>query len=259
MRRALGKGLSQLIGEQQVDSGVMTIALTDITANRQQPRTRFADEPMGELAQSIREHGLIQPIIVRAVSEGRYEIIAGERRFRAATLAGLIEIPAVVRSASAQDSLEIALIENIQREDISAIECARAYKELADNYALTQEQIAQKVGKSRVAITNAMRLLRLPADIQDAIEQGIISEGHGRALLGLDSPLQQLSLFKKILEIGLTVREVERIVQGRSEPTPEKPAPVSKDPNLLALENALSTYLGSPTEIATTKKGGRLT
>jgi ParB family transcriptional regulator, chromosome partitioning protein len=260
MRRALGKGLSQLIGEQQMDSGVNTVPLADIVANRQQPRSHFEEEALGELADSIRTHGVIQPILLRAIADGRYEIIAGERRFRAARLAGLLEISAIVRAASAQDSLEMALIENIQREDISAIECARAYKELSDNYGLTQEQIASKVGKGRVAIANAMRLLRLPADIQDAVEQGIISEGHARALLGLDSAIQQLALFKKIIELGLTVRDVERIVSGRQQEAKEEPKPaVTKDPNLEALERALSTYLGSSTEISHGKKGGRLT
>lgn len=261
MRRALGKGLAQLIEAQQTESGVATIAVADLIPNRQQPRTHFDDEHLEELSASIKEHGVLQPILVRSIADSRYEIIAGERRFRAAVLAGLTEIPALVRAASAQDALQIALIENIQREDISAIECARAYKELADAYGMTQEQIAVKVGKSRVAITNALRLLRLPGDIQDALEQGLISEGHARALLGLDSVVQQLALFKKILEIGLTVREVERIVAGKTpveERKPTRDEATPKDPNLGALERALSTYLGSKTEIQPAKKGGRM-
>lgn len=261
MRRALGKGLAQLIEEQQVDAGVATIPLSEIMPNRQQPRTRFDDDSLAELANSIREHGLLQPILVRAIADSRFEIIAGERRFRAAHVAGLTEVPALIRAATPQDVLQMALIENIQREDISPIECARAFKELADVYGLTQEQIATRVGKSRTAVTNCMRLLKLPADIQDALEQGILSEGHARALLGLESAVQQLALFKKIIEIGLTVREVERIVAGRGLP-PEPESPKNqppKDPNLSALESALSTYLGSQTQIQPSKIGGKMT
>ncbi|MBL8049208.1 MAG: ParB/RepB/Spo0J family partition protein [Chthonomonas sp.] len=260
MRRALGKGLAQLIEEQQVDTGVSTLALAEITPNRQQPRTRFDDDTIAELAASIKEHGLLQPILVRAVADSKYEIIAGERRYRAAKLAGLTEVPALIRAATSQDVLQMALIENIQREDISPIECARAFKELSDLYGLTQEQIATRVGKNRATVANTMRLLRLPADIQDALEQGVISEGHARALLGLDSAVQQLALFKKILEIGLTVREVERLVSGKTAPeTNPTRAVVPKDPNLSALERALSTYLGSQTEIQPGKVGGRMT
>jgi len=246
------------VTETVADEQVNEIPVSSILPNRNQPRTKFQDESLAELADSIREHGIIQPIVVRPLEDGQYEIIAGERRYRAAIIAKLTQVPVVVRTVSTQSSLEMALIENIQREDISAIECARAYKELMDSYGLKQEQVAQKVGKSRAAVANALRLLKLPGDIQDAIEAGVISEGHARALLGLESPVHQLALFKKIVEIGLSVRDVERIVSGKVEPKPEPPAPVSKDPNWVNLEESLSKYLGSRALIQRSKRGGKI-
>lgn len=246
------------MNERTEEVSTSSVPLSSLIPNRNQPRTRFEDDALKELADSIAVHGIIQPLVVRPIGDDQYEIIAGERRYRAAVLAGLSDVPVVVRAASTQDSLEMALIENIQREDISAIECARAYKELIDAYGLKQDQVAQAVGKSRAAVANALRLLKLPGDIQDAVEAGVISEGHARALLTLDSPVHQLALFKKIVEIGLSVRDVERIVSGRTEPKPEPPTKPAADPNWVALEESLSKYLGSRALIQKSKRGGKI-
>lgn len=258
MRRALGKGLSQLIAEQ-FDNTPTEVAVDDIVPNSRQPRTHFDDESLRELAASISEHGVIQPLIVRPQAEGKVELIAGERRLRAAKLAGLKSVPVVVRPAGSQDSLELALIENVQREDINALECARAYRRLIDEFGLTQEQVADKVGKSRTSVANTIRLLRLPDRIQQGLEEGRISEGHARALLAFDSPAQQLALYDQILERGLTVREVERAAKPRTSVerrgrTPEAPP----DPNDQALQEAISIYLGTPTKMTRHEGGGRL-
>ncbi len=263
MRRALGKGLSQLLGEQAEPSGITTISVNAIRANTQQPRTQFDEEALAELSDSIREFGILQPLVVRPLAEGQYELIAGERRLRAAKLAGLREVPATVRAASAQVSLEIALIENIQREDITAMECAVAYRRLSDEFGLTQEQVAQRVGKSRAAISNTMRLLKLPPVIQEAILHESISEGHARALLMVDSPLRQQALFERILRDGLSVRETERLARVEDGPRitspTKKSAPTKpKDPNWEALEQGLSEYFGSPVQLAPDQVGGKL-
>lgn len=263
MRRALGKGLSQLLGEQAEPSGITTIPVGAIRANTQQPRTQFDEDALAELADSIREFGILQPLVVRPLAEGQYELIAGERRLRAAKLAGLAEVPATVRAASAQASLEMALIENVQREDITAMECAVAYRRLADEFGLSQEQVAQRVGKSRASIANTMRLLKLPPAIQEAILHESITEGHARALLMVDSPLRQQSLFERILRDGLSVRETERLARAddspRAAPAAKKANPARpKDPNWEALEQGLSEYFGSPVQLAPDPVGGRL-
>jgi ParB family transcriptional regulator, chromosome partitioning protein len=260
MRRALGKGLSQLIAEQY-DAAPAEAPVDAIVPNARQPRTHFDEEALRELANSIREFGILQPLIVRPIAEGRYELIAGERRLRAARLAGLKAVPIVVRSAGAQDSLELALIENVQREDINALECARAYRRLMDEFGLTQEAVAERVGKSRVAVANTVRLLKLPEEVQKGLEEGLISEGHARALLGLEGQARQLAVYALILERGLSVREVERIAKGREAAPATEPAPkpTPADPNLQALQDALSTYLAAPARIQRSGRGGKLT
>lgn len=258
MRRALGRGLSQLVAEQ-FDSSPTEIDIADIVPNPRQPRTQFDETALAELADSIRQFGVIQPLLVKPIGEDRYELIAGERRLRASKLAGLSRVPVVVRSAGDQSSLEIALIENIQREDINAIECARAYQRLVVEFSLTQEQVAEKVGKSRAAVANHLRLLRLPKKISEAVEQGTISEGHGRALLGLDSEAKMLAVFELILAKGLTVRDVEQIAkQTPKDKTPEKRTDKPLDPNLAEIQNALTMHFGSPVKIAKGTVGGRL-
>ncbi len=268
MRRALGKGLMQLMGE--AGEAAPTAILTDaIRANSQQPRRRFDEESLAELAQSIREVGVLLPLIVRPVSDGRYELIAGERRLRAAKHTGLSEVPVIVRSASAQDSLEIALIENLQRQDINAVECAHAYRQLADKFGLSQEQIAQKVGKSRSAVANTMRILKLPEEMQKAISDGTVTEGHARALLMAEGAVRRQVLFDRIVRDGLSVREAERIARGDDHPsaatngdvpTNGKPMRPSrfKDPNSRALEAGLSEFFGTPVRLESAGVGGKM-
>lgn len=261
MRRALGKGLSQLLGEESVEQPSGTLPIEDIIPNRRQPRTEFDDDALKELADSIREHGVIQPLIVRPIGEGRHELIAGERRLRASKLAGLTEVPVVIRTASAQESLEIALIENVQREDISPIECALAYKMLQDEFDLKQDAIARRVGKSRAAIANTLRLLRLPKPVVAMLKDGELSEGHARALLMADTPERQEGLARRIVEQGLTVRDAERI--AREEVAPKPPRTRKKKGRKISAENkaierGLSEHFGYPVTIKEEGKGGRL-
>ncbi|MCW5941933.1 MAG: ParB/RepB/Spo0J family partition protein [Fimbriimonadaceae bacterium] len=263
MRRSLSKGLSHLVGEPPADSALPTseIAVGLIEPNARQPRTAFDEDGLEELAASIREVGIVQPLIVRPAGGGRYELIAGERRLRAAKKAGLATVPVVVRSASEQGSLELALIENIQREDINAIEAARAYRRLADEFGLNQEQIAARVGKSRVTVANALRLLRLPARILAAVEAGELSEGHARAMLQFAEPEKQLAVFETVLAKGLTVRDVERLAQEQP-PTPAKKerAPVSRylSAERYELEDRIARHFGSPVKIKLSGTGGKL-
>jgi len=252
MRRALGKGLSQLIAEQY-DPTPNEVSIDAIDPNPRQPRTRFNEESLAELAASIREYGVIQPLIVRPSSEGRYELIAGERRWRAARLAGLETVPVAVRSAAAQRSLEMAIIENVQREDINPVESARAYRRLIDEFGLTQEGVADRVGKSRTAIANTLRILNLSERILGGLESGRISEGHARALLGV-AEASRNRVYDRIVDEGLTVREVEGLSKP-SRPTERRaPAPVEVDPDLKAVESTLSEHLGAPVKIA----GGKI-
>ena len=265
MRRALGKGLTQLLGEQG-EAAPTSIEVTAIRPNSRQPRRHFDEDALKDLAQSIIEVGILLPLIVRPVADGEYEIIAGERRWRAAQIAGLDEVPVIVRSASAQDSLEMALIENVQREDISAVECAIAYRQLSSEFGLTQDEIAKKVGKSRVTISNTMRVLNLPERIQRAISEGLVSEGHARALLMVDNPRVQEALFEQIMSEGLSVRETERLAKGvgpdeaqengkaASAPRPKQ----AKDPNDAALERQLSELFGTPVGLSRGEEGGKI-
>lgn len=260
MRRALGKGLSQLIAEQY-EGPSNELPIGDIVPNSRQPRTVFDDTALQELAASIHEYGILQPLVVRPIAEGKHELIAGERRLRAAKIAGLKTVPVLVRSAGNQTSLELALIENLQREDINALESARAYRKLIDEFGLTQEQVADRVGKSRTVIANTVRLLRLPKRITDGLESGQITEGHARTLLSFESEAHQLAVFDRILDQGLTVRDVEKIAKPKTNGAPKKSKPAGKsDPNYEALEDALRTYLGSPVKILHgDKQGGKLT
>ena len=265
MRRALGKGLTQLLGEQG-EAGPSAVPIETIRPNSRQPRRHFDEGALEDLANSIREVGVLLPLIVRPIADGEYELIAGERRLRAAKIAGLEEVPVIVRPASAQDSLEMALIENVQREDISAIECAIAFRQLTGEFGLSQDDVAQKVGKSRVAVANTMRLLKLPEEIQKAITTGDITEGHARALLSVENEATQLALFRRIVDEGLTVREVERLSRGTSgedsssngtAPSERKPRS-ERDPNMLALEEQLSQLFGTPVSINEGEGDGKI-
>ena len=260
----LGRGLSALLEEAAtpVDAnapGVARLAIADVAANPHQPRRQFTNEAMTELIASVRAHGVLQPILVRPVVGGRYEIIAGERRWRAAQAVGLHEIPAVVRALDDRMAFEIALIENIQRSDLNAIEEARGYRRLIDDFGHTQAVLAGIVGKSRSHVTNLLRLLDLPESIQSMVESGQLTMGHARALATAANPE---ALARRVVAEGLSVRAVEEIAAGRStKPQPRhalsKPGTSSggQDPNADALEIQLAESLGMPVALAVATGG----
>ncbi len=217
-KRGLGKGLDSIFADNYIEvsqkrDGLQTLRLSEIEPKADQPRKHFREEALAELAESIREHGLIQPIVVRESSGGFYQIIAGERRWRASKLAGLSEIPVIIMDADALKAAELAIIENIHREDLNAYEEASAYKALVDEYGLTQDEVAQRVGKARTTITNALRILELPDDVIELMKTGDISGGHAKALLGLKNPDAIVPLAEDILVHSLSVRAVESIVK----------------------------------------------
>lgn len=222
----LGRGLDALIDTTHVStagsSSISEIPLDKIYPNPDQPRRTFDEEALEELAQSIKEHGVISPITLRKDANNQYMIIAGERRFRASKIAGLDSIPAYIRTAKDEQVMEWALIENIQREDLDAIEIALAYQRLMDEYSLTQERMSERVGKKRATVANYLRLLKLPAEIQLGIKEKKIDMGHARAILGSSSPEQQLSIYKRILQNGLSVRKVEELVSASKATQPKK-------------------------------------
>ena len=215
---SLGRGLDALISTDAVrtqgSSTINEIAIDQIEANPNQPRREFDDEALQELAHSIREIGIIQPITLRQTAENRFQIIAGERRWRASQLAGLKAIPAYIRTIKDENVMEMALVENIQREDLNAIEIALAYEHLLEGSGMTQEKVSERIVKSRTASTNYLSLLKLPAQVQMALQKKEIDMGHARALLALDSPALQIKLFKEILKNGYSVRKVEELVQA---------------------------------------------
>ncbi|MCS6790460.1 MAG: ParB/RepB/Spo0J family partition protein [Bacteroidia bacterium] len=263
--RALGRGLGAIlpVDEQLVarSHSVQEIPIHLIEPNPFQPRLEFPAEELAELTESIRQHGLIQPITVRQVGE-KYQIIAGERRWRAAQAAGLTQIPAYVRTADNTQLLAFALVENVHRQNLNPIELALAYKRLMEECGLDQEAVAQYVGKSRPTIANTLRLLKLPPEIQKALKEGVITEGHARPLLSLEQPEQQLALFREIVEKGLTVREVEKraaLLAEPSSPSPlSKPSPTPLQIHLQHIAQQLTYHLHAPVEIQSRKKGGEL-
>lgn len=219
-RNALGRGLDSLISLNEVrtdgSSAISEIEIARIVPNPDQPRRTFSEESLDELAASIRELGIVQPLTLRLTDSGNYQIIAGERRWRAATRAGLATVPAYVRTASDSEVTEMALIENIQREDLNAIEVALGFKKLIDSYALTQERLSERLGKKRATIANHLRLLKLPAEIQLGLRDHHIDMGHARAILAVSDPKDQLKLYKKIVKEGLSVRAVEKLARERA-------------------------------------------
>src|SRR4028119_1518470 len=214
-RKVLGRGLSALLSETPATANeeLREVDIDLIEPNNVQPRTRFDETQLEELAQSIKTNGVVQPILVRKTDGGRYQIVAGERRWRAAQRAGLQRIPSVIRDVPDDKMLELALIENIQRQELNAIEEAYAYKRLIETFNLTQETVAQRVGRDRTFVTNYLRLLRLPEDIQLLVEENKLSMGHARALLGVDEPEIQRKLAKEIIDKGISVRQTERTVK----------------------------------------------
>jgi len=266
---ALGRGLDALISTEDVrpegSSTINEIDLNLIHANPNQPRREFDEEALQELADSISEIGIIQPITLREQEDGQYMIIAGERRFRASQKAGLRTIPAYIRKASDENVMEMALIENIQRQDLNSIEIALAYQHLIDQYGLTQEKLSDRVGKKRATVANFLRLLKLPAPVQVALQNHDIDTGHARALLALDNPKDQVKLFKEIQQKGYSVRKVEEIIKQMNEASGENAEPVAKKKVALSqefdgLRQELSSRIGSNVSVSCSKNGaGKVT
>lgn len=270
---ALGRGLDALISTDEVlhtngSSSINEVAISRIKANPNQPRREFDEKALEELAESIRQIGIIQPITLRLMDDGTYQIIAGERRWRASQMAGLQSIPAYVRTADDEKMMQMALVENIQREDLNAIEIALAYQNLIEQYSLTQDQLSEKVGKNRATIANYLRLLKLPASIQMGLKNRQIDMGHARALLTLDNPALQLKVYDEILQGGLSVRKVEQLVkelsQGGSVSVADgrklKGKNVASAAEYTTLKQALSNFFQTKVQLTCSDKGkGKIT
>lgn len=261
MSKGLGKGLQAFFPDHadEIEDKVEQISVTKLRSNPYQPRKTFTEEAIEELADSISQHGILQPIIARKSIKG-YEIVVGERRFRAAQKVGLTEVPVVVKDLDEQKMMELALIENLQREDLNPIEEATAYEKLMEHLSLTQEQLANRVGKSRPHIANHLRLLQLPNVVQQFISDGKLSMGHGRALLGLKEKQKLSVLLEKVLQEKLSVREVEALVNQLNEHVPRetKRKKVSLSPFLQARQDALRTRLGTSVAIKPGKRKGKI-
>ena len=280
--RGLGRGLDALLGGVREDeqktsdsSEVRMIPIAAISPNPYQPRREFSEEGLSDLSASIKARGVLQPVLVRPLDRNKYELVAGERRMRASELAGLTEIPSLVRGMTDQESLAIALIENLQREDLNAVEEALGYQQLQQQFGLSQEELARQVGKSRSAIANALRLLNLPDSVQLDIQQGVISAGHGRAIMAVTEPEVQASLHKRIAENGLTVRQAEaqatfwkqngrlpgaeEIAQPRQGGNSGKTGSAPLDPALTALQDELGALLNLKVKISGSPDKGKIT
>jgi len=253
----LGRGLAALIPQRGEQPASVDLPISAITRNPYQPRQAFEQGGLDELAASIAEHGVLQPVLVTEVAGG-YRLIAGERRLRAAQIAGLERIPALVRSADETSQLSWALIENMQRSDLNALEEAAAFRRLVDEFGLTHDDVAARVGRSRSAVANTLRLLDLCSDVKDALVRGAISEGHARALAGIDDHAQQATVLMDVESRGLSVRQTEELVRRVRA---EMPAPVKREraPDLDRLEQTLRDSLATKVTISTARKGGRIT
>ena len=262
----LGKGLDALFMDNETaDSGIVTLRLSEIEPNRDQPRKVFSEEALNELADSIREHGVLQPLLVRPLSTGGYQLVAGERRWRASRMAGLREVPVVIRDMDEEQAMEIALIENLQREDLNAIEEASGYKLLMERYGMTQEQVAKRVGKSRPAVANALRLLNLPPRVMEMVEEGEVSPGHARALLSFEDPEQMMDVAQKVRKGKYSVRDIEKMSKHQGEPAVEELTSAeaedvwgSQAAFFTEMELALSGELGHKVKIARNGNSGML-
>jgi ParB family chromosome partitioning protein len=261
-KRGLGRGLDALIpaGGLPAPSGnVLSLPIDEIEPNPRQPRTQFDARELEELAESIRSHGVLQPLIVtRGRSDSQYVLVAGERRLQAARIAGLDTVPAIVRSVNAQQHLELALIENLQRADLNPLEAAEGYRLLADEFGLSHDDIASRVGKSRAAVTNTLRLLKLSAPARDALRAGAISEGHARALLALATAQAQAAGLEAILKGGLNVRQTEELVRRLSGERKRRPAAARHLPEEAALEEELRQALGTRVSLRRGRRGGTI-
>lgn len=255
----LGRGLSALIQSQGELSGVQEIEVAAVSPNPYQPRESFDDEALHGLAASIRELGVLQPVIVSRNQDGAaFQLLAGERRWRAARLAGLRTIPAIIRETSPRQMLEVALIENVQRADLSVLEEATAYRQLIDDFGLTQAEVAERAGKSRVAVTNALRVLAAPEEIRAALVGGQITEGHARALLGLAHAAEQVAALELVIARNLSVRQTETLVRDWRERPPARPHPTEPAAPQRRLAEAFQRALGTKVDLQRGRKGGRL-
>jgi len=256
-RRGLGKGLEALIPTAPGAPGVRDVDVDSIVPNPRQPRQALDPQALQELATSIKEQGLVQPVVVTQV-EGRYQLLVGERRWRAAKLAGLEMVPVVIREATPQQMVELALVENLQREDLNPLETATAYQQLVDEFGMTQQQVADRVGKNRVTVTNTLRLLNLPAKVKEALLADDISEGHARALLRLRGAKQQVQALEAIIKGALSVRQTEQLVRRMIEEPKTRPKPAEKSPELKALEDKFRQALGTKLSLTRGNRGGKL-
>lgn len=262
-RSGLGKGLDALIpgGENnQAESGITNIPLDRIIANPRQPRAGINQNDLEELATSIREHGVLQPIIVtNGPQPEKYTLIAGERRWRASRIAGLDFVPAIIREVSQQQQLELALVENVQRTDLSSLETAEAYRQLVEDFKLSHEEIAQRVGKNRTTITNSLRLLKLPQAVKSALAEGRITEGHARSLLGLPTLQAQLAALQTILNQDLNVRQTEELIRRLTGQRVVRALKPNAPPEIKDIEDRLCQRLGTKVSLTHGKKGGTVT
>ena len=253
----LGRGLGALIPRAAV--GLRDIPVGAILPNPLQPRTQFDEQELEDLAQSIREHGLLQPVLVSQRRDGTFQLITGERRWRAAQLAGMPSVPAMVKEATPQASLEMALVENIQRRDLNPLEEAHAFRQLIDEHGLTQEKLGQRIGKSRVAVTNTLRLLQLPEPVREALASGSITEGHARAILMANGETQRLLLLERVLAGHLSVRDTEALAREMNAPSARTHAAEAvTDPDVERLEDAFRQALGTRVRLLKGRRGGRL-
>jgi len=253
MKTALGKGLEALIPEKGEE--VVQLDIDRIFPGEQQPRKTFKDDSLRELAASIKEKGILQPVIVSRVGDGSFRLVTGERRWRAASLAGLKKIPALIKNVASKDSLEIALIENIQREDLNPIEAAEAFSRLIIDFNLTQEELSDRVGKERATIANYLRLLKLPEEVKGFIYNGSLSMGHAKAILSLEGKAQQIDAARTIVKKGLSVREAELLAKKMSTAPRKKPG---KDAQIASLEDKLIRGLGTKVRIIQRGKKGKI-
>lgn len=256
----LGRGLDSLFADNSVDEinpSVNKLRIMEIEPNHDQPRKDFDEKALSELAESIEQHGVLQPLVVRPLANGAYQLVAGERRWRAARIAGLTEVPVVIKELSDEEVIEIAMIENLQREDLNPLEEALGYRYMMDELGITQEQAAEKVGKSRPAVANALRLLKLPDEVQEMIKNNLISPGHARALLGFDSEDIIIQTAKLIVKEDLSVREVEIMVKN-SKKAPKIPKQQKRDKFFSEVELALVENLGRKVKIKESKRDAGL-
>ena len=258
-QQRLGRGLGALIGDESSaeKSAILTLDVNELDPNLQQPRKHFDEEKLEELAQSIRTYGIVQPIIVQH-SGDRYKIIAGERRYRAARLAGLTEVPVVIKEYSEMEFMEVSLVENLQREDLNPIEEAQAMRMLMDEHSLTQDELSGRLGKSRSAVANTLRLLSLPEEVRTMVVSGELSSGHARCLITLQSDHDKIALARRIVTQGLSVRETEALISAETGKKPAQRKPKNAAPEIESAQGALTSALGTRVQIVGDLKHGKI-